>query len=78
MNGELMDASVNHKDGLSDSEALQPQSRVGDGMSETVRDVNMIRNSRLVLRVMHTEHGEQIIVIIVIVVSWAAPSSSTG
>jgi hypothetical protein len=38
LNGELMDASVNHKDGLSDSEALQPQSRVCDGMSETVRD----------------------------------------
>jgi hypothetical protein len=45
-------------------------------MSETVRDVNMIRNSRLVLRVIDTEHGEQIVVVMVVVVSWAARSSS--
>lgn len=45
-----MDVLVNHKDGLSELEAFQPPSRVGDEMSETVRDVNMIRNPRLVLR----------------------------
>lgn len=76
LNGELMDASVHHKDGLSDSEALQPQSRVDDGMSDMVRDVNMIKNLRLLLRAIHTEHAEQIIVIIVVVASWAARSSS--
>jgi hypothetical protein len=45
-------------------------------MSETVRDVNMIRNSRLVLGVIDTEHAEQIVVIMVVVVSWAARLSS--
>lgn len=51
-------------------------------MSDTARDVNMIRNSGLVLSVSNTEHGEQIIVIIivvvVVVVSWAARSSAEG
>lgn len=49
-------------------------------MSDTGRDVNIIRNSDLVLSVSKTEHGEQIIVIIivVVVVSWAARSSAEG
>ncbi|EWZ77773.1 hypothetical protein FOWG_17848 [Fusarium oxysporum f. sp. lycopersici MN25] len=49
-------------------------------MSDTARDVHMIRNSGLVLSVSNTEHGEQIIVIIIVVVivSWAARSSAEG
>lgn len=47
-------------------------------MSDMVRYVEMMRNSRLVLKAINAEPAEQMMMMMMVVVSWAARSSFEG